>query len=118
MTFLDRLNQFPPYVVRLAALKGRGRGARWKSLRDIARDSGLSTERVSQISFLTHWGTIPAQTIVQFTKGCGVQIDNHRGRDRLVEFIAKAKMVHLRHDRLTSTQRAVLSRLLALSKAK
>lgn len=117
MTFLQKLNQFPPYLVRLAALKGRGRGARWKSLRDIAKDSGLSTERVSQISFLTSWDSIPAGTIVRFCKGCNVQLDNYRGRDRLIEFLQKSTMVHLRHDRLTSTQREVLVRLLRLSKA-
>lgn len=113
MNFLDQLNRFPPYVVRLLACSNHGK--RWRNTRDIARDSGLSHTRVAEISMMRVWDDLPARTICAFLKGCNVDVSDKFGRDLLTQKLrTNNRMCHLRN--LTARQRAFVGRLMKLAK--
>lgn len=112
MNWLDRLNKFPPYLVRICSTKTNGRA--WRNTRDIARDSGLSIGRVAEISFLTRWDDLPAKTVVAFCRGCAVNLDDYVGRGRFTHFLSRSRMAHVQN--LKGRRKELFARLLALAK--
>jgi hypothetical protein len=83
----------PPWLCRLLARKGVGRGRRAMSNREIAAASGLSPVTVGRLSHKKTWSNVNFRTVERFTKGCGVNL-NALGRQR--RFLRSAKLVHLR----------------------
>ena len=70
MTLLDRLNRYPPRLIRLLARKQHGQLP--MSAADIALRGGLSVTRVKQISKARSWERIQIRTAQAFISGCGV----------------------------------------------
>lgn len=77
LTFVEKLNRFPPIVCRiLARVPLDTGGVRAKTDHEIAQASGLTLSKVASLSHLTTWDEVPLATIVAFTKGCGSDLDN------------------------------------------
>ena len=57
-TITELLESFPPCVIRLLAREGKGRGAKRLTHEDIAKRSGLSYEKVRDISPMKSWDKV------------------------------------------------------------
>ena len=75
-TITELLESFPPCVIRLLAREGKGRGAKRLTHEDIAKRSGLSYEKVRDISPMKSWDKVAIADADAFMKGCGVTLRN------------------------------------------
>jgi len=71
----QRLRRFPPIVCRLLAREG-GRHSRLLTDKEISERSKLSEPRVIGLSHLLTWNDVPCGQMLDFTRGCGVLIDD------------------------------------------
>lgn len=71
MFSLEKLNQLPPYQVRMFARHGR-RGVPM-TLREIAAASGLSYRKVKLISCMTEWDRVVVGDAAAFMGACGLR---------------------------------------------
>jgi len=72
----EKLDNMPPAMVRLIARKPDGR-RRPMTNAEIAEASGLSEDRVKEISMLTTWDDVPVGETYAFCSGCGVTYRNY-----------------------------------------
>lgn len=108
MTLLERLDRFPPFLVRLCARAGHGH--RRLTVRQIAERSGLSKSTVANLAVQTSWEHCTIHQIEAFTRGCGVDLfhlKDHR------KFLRERKWAYLY--RSTKAERAYYGRLLAMA---
>lgn len=107
MTFLEKLNRFPPFVCRLVATKKNG----WLPLSttEIAQRAVIiGRSRVAEISKLEKWDDLRASEILAFSKACGVDLT--RIPDE-IDKLKKLKLVHMQ--RAHPRQRKLFFRLLS-----
>lgn len=74
---------------------------------EICKRSGLSRDRVVQVSHMRSWGPLPLSVIEAFSQACGV---NLLAPKKHVRFLKRTKMGYI--DRATPGQRGMLKRLL------
>lgn len=101
----EKLDKFPPCVVRLLARKCNGRQA--LSSAEIAKAGGLPKSTVIWLSKQISWDKIHVGTIKRFFKGCRVDFE-HMAHHR--EFLSKRLWVHINSPR----QKKFFDRLLSL----
>lgn len=75
-TISEMLGAFPPQIIRLLAREGKGRGAKRLTHHDIAKRSGLSYEKVRDLSLLKSWDRVSIGDADAFMRGCGVTLRN------------------------------------------
>lgn len=88
-TLLEKLDQFPPFLIRLCARRGR----KAMTDRQLAAASGLSTNTVFRISHRSSWESISIGAASRFITASGVDILRPR---RLKEFVKRGKFSHLK----------------------
>jgi hypothetical protein len=92
LTLPEKLDRFPPLVVRLLARTSRSEGGqRALTTAEIAARSGLSISEVKTLSTFTTWTDVSIGTMQAYLKGCGADLDN---RDWLRK--NAAYMAHIR----------------------
>lgn len=89
----EKLDRFPPVVIRLLARKQRGRTVTAMSDQDIAAASGLSVGQVKSVSRLTNWGTVDVDTLQAFCKGCGADLDNRDWLRKNAAYMASIRSI-------------------------
>lgn len=67
---LQHLDQIPPCIARLCARKK----AKAKSLREIAKDSGLSYQMANWIALQPTWANVKVEDALRFATGCGLDL--------------------------------------------
>jgi hypothetical protein len=82
---------FPPAICRLLARTDSHRGNSQRPLtdREIADRSGLSLDTVRMYSWAKSWDNIPAPSMDRFSKGCGVDFDNHVGMRKHLRMLSR-----------------------------
>ena len=75
-TISQLLEAFPPQIIRLLAREGKGRGAKRLTHQDVAKRSGLSYEKVRDLSLLKSWDRVSIGDADSFMRGCGVTLRN------------------------------------------
>lgn len=77
LTITERLERFTPIVCRLLARKTAARGG-VEALTDeeIAAGSGLPVPTVATLSRKHAWTGVPFDTVLAFTRGCGIHFDD------------------------------------------
>lgn len=90
MGILEKINRFPPFLVRAVARKNRGRD--YMTLADIAEKSGLPVKTIQRISKKARWDDIPLAVADKFALACGVDLLRIR---RHVEFMKRRRKVHM-----------------------
>lgn len=75
-TVTSLLGAFTPQVVRLLARTGKGKAARRLTHHEVAKLSGLSYERVRDLSALDSWEKVAIGEADRFMSGCGVNLRN------------------------------------------
>ncbi|MCR6656594.1 MAG: hypothetical protein NVV63_12470 [Opitutus sp.] len=72
-----RLQRFTPITCRILARRVRAKGG-VVALTDeeIAAGSGLSVPEVAKLSRLRTWTGVPVDTMLAFTKGCGINLSS------------------------------------------
>lgn len=82
MTWLQKLEKFPPCLLRMFALTGWGRYRRLKTRKEIAKEGGISQATVAKLTRMTSWKRLTIGTIEGYIKGCGVDpLDNKQMRE-------------------------------------
>ncbi len=77
LTFIQKLDRFPPIAIRiLARVPVDSGGVRAKTDEEIAGESGLSLCEVASLSHLDRWNTVPIATAFAFIGGCGANLDD------------------------------------------
>ena len=99
----ERIDKYPPVLVRLMARKpranGNGNGTRPLTTEDIADRSGLPTSMVEGLSHATTWEGVDVYTVRDFTVACGVDFTNPLHMKRLAQYLQKRGAFHyLRKD--------------------
>jgi len=93
--FEQRLKQFPPFLVRLAARK-KGRP---KTRREIIIDSGLPGRTIDRLSRARTWDHVTCRVMFAFSNGCGVDLARLRQDRDYIKRRARAQWAAMR-DRL------------------
>ena len=102
--FYERIDKYPPVLVRLMARKPRaagcGNGTRPLTTKEIANLSGLTVSMVEGLSHSTTWRGVDVYTVRDFTVACGVDFTNPLHMKRLSQYLHKRCAFHyLRKDR-------------------
>lgn len=90
---LEKLDRFPPFLVRLLARRPRGQGWKPLSTTEIAGRAELSRYEVQKISALTTWASVPVEIVERFANGC--RVDLSKGSE-LRKILRLNKLSHLR----------------------
>jgi hypothetical protein len=86
-TFWEALEQYPPYKVRLLAKRSpREPGPQGMSDEEVAFDSGLSVERIRQISTMTDWNAMTLEEVHRLFVGCRFDPTNPTDRRRFHQY--------------------------------
>ena len=75
-TISQMLSAFPPQIIRLLAREGKGRAESEGLKQAIAKRSGLSYEKVRDLSLLKSWDKVSIGDADAFMRGCGVTLRN------------------------------------------
>lgn len=94
LSFPEKLERFPPIVVRILARARLPRGGvRALTDAEIAQVSGLTIAEVTRLSRLTRWGKTPIDTLLAFCKGCGANLDDRDWQRHNAAYMAKLRSV-------------------------
>lgn len=83
LRFKQRLDRYPPILIRLLTVRGRGNETEMPTDRQIADASGLSMAEVKRVSYSTTWDDIPIATAYRFLTGCEIDLEKRRTFRRL-----------------------------------
>jgi hypothetical protein len=89
----EKLNRFPPFLCRVVARKGKGKGCRAMTLTEIATESGLDVSTVSKLSHKRVWDKEPLWVISKYAMGCGVNLLHPR---RHLDYLKRRKKISIR----------------------
>lgn len=82
LTLEEKLNRYPPNVVRLFArtssVRGKRKGYRRRALTtaEIAASSGLDEATVRRLSFAPIWAGVPVDVMLAYLRGCGADFND------------------------------------------
>lgn len=77
LTLWQKLERFPPIVVRLLARRSQVSGGIVAlTTEEISKRSGLSALEVQSLSWLSSWDTVPVSKIRKFSEACGVDFSS------------------------------------------
>ncbi len=79
LTFPEKLDRFPPVVIRLLARRivdGCKRSLRALTDREVSAHSGLPLGEITYLSKLTSWERVEIATYIAYCKGCGADLDS------------------------------------------
>lgn len=105
-SYVARFDKIPPKLCRLLARTSHG--LKLMTEQEICEHSGLSRERVVQISHLSTWSGLPLSVIESFSHACRVDL---LAPSEHLRFLRRRKRVYL--ERTTAAQRRMLARLMA-----
>lgn len=72
----QKLERFPPVVIRLLAREKRGKQVVALSDGDVATRSGLTRGEVRTLSRFTNWDHVDLTTFMRFCSGCRADLDD------------------------------------------
>ncbi len=73
LSLWQRLDRFPPLVVRLLARRRQvSGGVVALTVEEISKRSGLSALEVQSLSWLSSWDSVPVSKIKKFSEACGI----------------------------------------------
>lgn len=90
MTLLEIADKFPPCLCRFLARKAHGHQP--LSVRELAQLSGLSKSTVAELSLKRSWTGVPIDTVVRFSRACGVNLVAPREARK---YLRRARRVHI-----------------------
>jgi hypothetical protein len=94
LTLPQKLDRFPPVVIRLLARERRPDGSvRALTTFDIATRSGLTRSEVAHLSRLTSWGDVSIEVMLAFVKGCGADLDNRDWLRKNAAYMASIRSI-------------------------
>jgi hypothetical protein len=104
LRFQQRLDRYPPILIRLLTTRGR-RADKWVPTdRQISDASGLSMAAVKRISYSTSWDDIPIGLARSFLMGCDIDLEKRRCFRRLEWMRRNGNFSHLRKSPLYKSQ--------------
>lgn len=104
LRFKQRLDRYPPILIRLLTTRGRGAEKYVPTDRQIAGCSGLTMAQVKRVSFSTSWDDIPIAHAYAFLMGCDVDLEKRRCFRRLEWMRRHGHFSHLKRSPLWSSQ--------------
>ena len=104
LRFQQRLDRYPPILIRLLTTRGRGAEKWVPTDRQIAEESGLSMAQVKFVSYSTSWKDVPIATAYAFLMGCDIDLEKRRCFRRLEWMRRHGHFSHLKRSPLWKTQ--------------
>lgn len=104
LSFWQRMDRFPPILVRLLTVYRSGRAQWCPTDQEIAETSGLTIAQVKRISWSTSWDDLPLASVKAFLTGCRVDLEQRRTFRRLEWMRRSGVFRHLRKSDLWKTQ--------------
>lgn len=105
LRFHQRLNRYPPILVRLLAQHRRGRQRFVPTDQEIAELGGLPIAEVKRLSYSTSWEQIPVDLAYRFLAGCQIDLERRSTLNRLEYMRAGGgRLTHLQRSPLFDSQ--------------
>jgi hypothetical protein len=96
LSYEERCRRYPPILVRLLTIRGRGKEQYWPDDREICEDSNLPLKVIKQLSYSLDWVGIDMPTHFAFMKGCAIDLEKRRTFRRLEWMRKSGYFSHLR----------------------
>lgn len=100
LKFSQRLDRYPPILVRLLAVRGRGATAWAMTDQQIVQASGLTFAEVKRASYSTNWKELPVWIMQAFLLGCGIDLEKRSTMQRLEFMRLTGTFSHLKRSDL------------------
>lgn len=96
LSITEKLTRFPPIACRLLA-RVRGADEQVRPLTDaeIAAGSRLSVKEVAALSKLTSWDDVTVGRMFQFTRGCGIDLEDRECLKAQSAYLKKVRRIPL-----------------------
>lgn len=107
MTWYEKTEKLPPYLVRFLARKHKGHSS--LTTREIAERSGLSKSTVATIAVKTSWKGVAIDKVEAFARGCGVSFDRYW---ESISYLKKSRKIFLIHG--NAHQRKLFAKLMQM----
>lgn len=104
LRFQQRLDRYPPILIRLLTTRGKQADKWVPTDRQIADASGLSMAAVKRVSYSTSWDDIPMALARAFLMGCDIDLEKRRCFRRLEWMRRNGSFSHLKRSPLYETQ--------------
>lgn len=104
LRFRERLDRYPPILIRLLTTWGDGASRYVPTDRQLAQSSGLRIADVKWVSYSTSWEFIPHGVSARFMAGCKIDLENRRTFRRLEWMRRNGQFEHLKIEPLWSGQ--------------
>lgn len=92
----EREALFPPILVRLLVVRGRGMAATTPSDRELAEACGLSMAEFKFVSYSVSWADVTGRVRAAYLGGLGIDLENRRTMERLGWMRRRGTFAHLR----------------------
>ena len=90
----DKITEFPPMLIRLLAMKGRGHSASVMSDEEIASASGLELADIQDLSRAESWDGFRIGVARRFLRACGADPADPKQRHRVIVFFSRETKFH------------------------
>lgn len=111
LTFPQRLDRFPPILLRLLVTRGGradevpARQRAWTPTdRDLAESCGLTVAELKFVSYSVEWKGPVMAYLLPFLRGCGFDLDNRRCFRRLEWMKRAGRFTHWQTDPVRKAQ--------------
>jgi hypothetical protein len=93
---LETLDEWPPFLVRALAIRGRGASARRKTIPELVRETGVSARTLEYIFARTTWAGVKVGVADRIFKACNVNpLRRTVQYDRVRRRLAPGNLSHL-----------------------
>lgn len=97
LTIAQKCERFPPVACRLLARKQMPKGGvEPLSDEEIAAASGFTVPEVAKLSKKTSWMDVSVDTMLRFTRACGIDFDDRDSLRLHTAFLNTSRMKYLR----------------------
>lgn len=104
LRFQQRLERFPPILIRLLTVRGPG-NRRWVPTdAQLANACGLSMAEFKWASYSTSWKDLPDRVKYAYLRGCDIDLEKRRHFRRLMWMKTHGIFSHLKRSELWSVQ--------------
>jgi hypothetical protein len=83
LNFRQRLDRYPPILIRLLATRGRGKAVHMPTDRQLAESCALTMAEFKFVAYSTAWAGPVMAYLDRYLAGCGVNLESRRCFHRL-----------------------------------
>lgn len=104
LRYQQRLDRYPPILIRLLVVRGRGASKFVPDDATLATDCGLTMAQFKFVSYSTSWDDITDFLRTCYLRGCGIDLEKRRCFRRLEWMRRHGNFSHLKRSPVWATQ--------------